>query len=53
MIGIMYNVVKFDFCTDMWLSNNIDFWNEIVKYAQQKNVIFLYCNVWNDDSTLL
>lgn len=47
------NMVGFDFYTDMWLSNNINFWKEIVDYAQQKMVTCLYCNVWDDTPTLL
>lgn len=47
------NMVKFSFYTDMWLSNNIRFWKEIIEYAKQKKVVCLYCNVWDDNPHLL
>lgn len=47
------NLVKFKSYTDMWLSNNKSFWTEIVKYAEENNVICLYCNVWDEAPDLL
>lgn len=41
-------LVRFDFYTDMWLTNNKNFWDEIIPVAEEKEVICLYCNVWDD-----
>lgn len=46
-------LVKFDFYTDMWLTNNKSFWEDIIKIAEDKKVICLYCNVWDDSPELL
>lgn len=46
-------LVRFDFYTDMWLYNNIAFWDEIIPYAAKKNVICIYSNVWDPEPNLL
>ncbi|MCR1949617.1 sugar phosphate isomerase/epimerase [Clostridium sp. DSM 100503] len=47
------NLVKFDFYSEMWLERNMKFWKEIIEYAEKKNVICLYCNVWDESPYLL
>lgn len=46
-------LVKLDSYKKMWLENNIAFWKEVVAYAEKRNVICLYCNVWDDTPYLL
>lgn len=46
-------LVKFDFYTDMWLINNKKFWEEIIKFAEDKKIVCLYCNVRDDTPELL
>lgn len=47
------NNVKLESYKKMWLENNKKFWKEIIPYAEEKKVICLYCNVWDDEPYLL
>lgn len=40
-------LVKLISYDEMWLNNNIRFWKEVAEYAEKKNVICMYCNVWD------